>query len=231
MSINLIAHALGGRLNVGDEIVISELEHHANIVPWQLLRAERGIVIKVAPIDADGNFLLDRFAALLGPRTRLVSLAHVSNVLGTVLPVAEMTAAAHDVGALVLVDGAQAMSHLQPDVRASGCDFYAFSGHKVFAPTGIGALYGKLELLEPMGPFLGGGEMIRDARGANVNVSSAKILGADVLAGSRFHQGRSTKKNRSLPFDDDRFIRHGGHIGPARGARAHHHRDLRDSVR
>ncbi|MBM3492062.1 MAG: cysteine desulfurase [Alphaproteobacteria bacterium] len=160
-AINLVAASWGRRfLEAGDEVVLSVMEHHANIVPWQLLRAEKGIVLKVAPIDAEGNFLLDRFVDLLGPRTRLVSLAHVSNVLGSVLPVAEIVRVAHARGIPVLLDGCQGATHMPVDVRALGCDFYVFSGHKLYGPTGIGVLYGRAERLAAMPPYQGGGDMI-----------------------------------------------------------------------
>ncbi|MEO0996886.1 MAG: cysteine desulfurase [Pseudomonadota bacterium] len=162
-AINLVAHSfLGPTLASGDEIVVTELEHHANIVPWQLLAERSGAVLKVAPVDAAGVVDADALVALLGERTRLLAIAHVSNALGTVLPVAELTAAAHDRGIPVLVDGAQGVPHGDVDVRALGCDFYAFSAHKMYGPTGIGALWAKPELLEAMPPWQGGGEMIRE---------------------------------------------------------------------
>jgi cysteine desulfurase/selenocysteine lyase len=161
-AINLVAHSFARpRLEAGDEIVVTAMEHHSNIVPWQLVCEERGARLRVAPMNRDGEVLLDRFAALLGPRTRLVSLVHVSNSLGTVNPVAEMVRLAHAQGIPVLVDGAQAVPHMPVDVRALDCDFYAFSGHKVYGPTGIGVLYGRAGLLEGMTPYQGGGDMIR----------------------------------------------------------------------
>lgn len=161
--INLIAKAWGERnVREGDEIVVTWLEHHANIVPWQQLAAKVGARLRVAPVDDSGQIILEEYEKLLGPRTRLVSLTQVSNALGTVTPAAEMTAMAHRHGAVVLVDGAQAVSHLAVDVQALDCDFYVFSGHKVFAPTGIGAVYGKKALLEHMPPWQGGGNMIAD---------------------------------------------------------------------
>ena len=162
-AINLVAQSWGGR-HVGkdDEIVLTWLEHHSNIVPWQLLAAEKGAKIRVAPIDDRGEIRLDEFEKLLGPRTRIVSFTHVSNALGTITPVREMVAMAHRYGARVLVDGAQAVSHLAVDVQSLDCDFYAFSGHKVFAPTGIGVLFGKPEALAEMPPWQGGGNMISD---------------------------------------------------------------------
>ena len=158
---NLIASSFGrAKMARGDEVVISELEHHANIVPWQLLRDQLGIVLRIAPIDDDGNFLLDAFEALLGPRTKLVAVTHVSNALGTVVPVVEVIARAHARGIPVLLDGCQAAPHLKVDVRALDVDFYVFTGHKVYGPTGIGVLYGKRELLNALPPYQGGGEMI-----------------------------------------------------------------------
>jgi len=162
-AINLVAQSFGRR-HVGrdDEVVITWLEHHANIVPWQMLCAEKGARLRVAPVDDDGQVLLDEYEKLLGPRTRLVSLPHVSNALGTIAPVQEMIEMAHRHGARVLVDGAQAVSHLRVDVQALDCDWYVFSGHKVFAPTGIGVLQGKADLLDSMPPWHGGGNMIKD---------------------------------------------------------------------
>src|SRR5271165_6036725 len=162
-AINLVAQAWG-RKHIGpaDEIVISHLEHHANIVPWQQLAQETGAKLKVIPVDEDGQLLLDAYADLLSDRTRLVSVAHVSNVLGTIVPVREVIEAAHRAGAPVLVDGAQAVAHMPVDVQAMDADFYVFSGHKIFAPTGIGALYGKPEVLAEMPPWQGGGNMISD---------------------------------------------------------------------
>jgi cysteine desulfurase / selenocysteine lyase len=161
--INLVAQSWG-RQNIrkDDEIVITWLEHHANIVPWQMLCAEKGARLRVAPVDDTGQILLDEYTKLVGPRTRLVSLAHVSNALGTVTPAKEMIEIAHRHGATVLLDGAQAVSHMQVDVQLLDCDFYVFSGHKVFAPTGIGAVYGKSDILEDTQPWQGGGSMIVD---------------------------------------------------------------------
>ncbi len=160
-AINLVAQSWGmSELRTGDEIVLSTLEHHANIVPWQLVAQRTGAVIRVIPLDERGDLDLAAYHAMLGPRTRLVSVAHVSNALGTVNPVKEMVAAAKAVGALTLLDGAQAVAHLEVDVQAIGCDFYAFSGHKLYGPTGIGLLWGRTELLERMPPWQAGGEMI-----------------------------------------------------------------------
>ena len=161
--INLIAKSWGQKnINEGDEIVISYLEHHANIVPWQMLCAEKGARLRIIPVDNDGQILLDEYEKLLGPKTRLVSFTQVSNALGTVTPVQEMVAIAHRYGAKVLVDGAQAISHMAVDVQAYDCDFYVFSGHKVFGPTGIGVVYGKKEILDATPPWQGGGNMIVD---------------------------------------------------------------------
>jgi len=161
--INLIAQSWG-RANIGegDEIVVTWLEHHANIVPWQQLAAAKGAKLRVAPVDDTGQIILEEYEKLLGPRTKLVSLTQVSNALGTVTPAAEMTAIAHRHGACVLVDGAQAVSHMPVDVQALACDFYIFSGHKVFGPTGIGAVWGRKAILESMPPWQGGGNMIAD---------------------------------------------------------------------
>ena len=160
--INLVAQTFGRRtVGAGDEIVITALEHHSNIVPWQMLCEERGAVLRVVPIDDAGAVDADAYERLLNERTRLVAIAHVSNALGTVLPVRRMIAQAHERGAVVLIDGAQAVSHLAVDVRELDCDFYTFSGHKAFGPTGIGVLYGKTERLEHMPPWQGGGDMIK----------------------------------------------------------------------
>jgi cysteine desulfurase/selenocysteine lyase len=162
-AINLVAQSWGRRnIQKDDEIVITWLEHHANIVPWQMLCAEKGARLRVAPVDDSGQVLLDEYEKLLGPKTRLVSITHVSNALGTVVPVKEMVEAAHRHGARALVDGAQAVSHMRVDVQTINCDFYVFSGHKVFAPTGIGVVYGKSEVLDNMPPWQGGGNMIQD---------------------------------------------------------------------
>ena len=161
-AINLVAQSWGrATLKAGDEIVLTTMEHHSNIVPWQLLCEQTGAVIKVAPINDRGELEMDAFNALLGPRTRLVAVAHVSNALGTVNPVATIIERAHAVGALVLVDGAQAVAHQPVDVQALGCDFYAFSAHKLYGPTGIGALYARYDVLRAMPPWQGGGDMIR----------------------------------------------------------------------
>ena len=159
-AINLVAASFGRSLNAGDEIVLSEMEHHANIVPWHFLRESRGAVLKFIPVTDDGRLDMDALHSLLGPRTRMVAVSHMSNVLGTVNPVAEIIAAAHAVGALTLIDGCQAIVHGAVDVQALDADFYVFSGHKLYGPTGIGALYGKTDILKSMPPYQGGGEMI-----------------------------------------------------------------------
>ena len=162
-AINLVASSWGEpNIGEGDEIVLSIMEHHSNIVPWHFLRERHGVVIKWAPVDDDGNFLLDEFEKLLGPRTRLVAITHMSNALGTVVPVKEVVRLAHERGIKVLVDGAQGAVHLPVDVQDIGCDFYALTGHKLYGPTGIGALYARHELLVEMRPYNGGGEMIRE---------------------------------------------------------------------
>jgi cysteine desulfurase/selenocysteine lyase len=161
--INLVAQSWGRRhVGAGDEIVITHLEHHANIVPWQQLCAEKGARLRVAPVDDRGQVILDEYAKLLGPKTRLVSLTQVSNALGTVTPAREMIELAHRHGAKVLVDGAQSVSHARTDVQTLGCDFYVFSGHKVFGPTGIEVVFGRSELLADMPPWQGGGNAIKD---------------------------------------------------------------------
>ena len=159
-SINLVAASLAGRFKPGDEILITELEHHSNIVPWQMLRQRCGAQLLAVRVTADGEIDLDDFHAKLGPRTKLVAVSHVSNALGTINPIETLIQAAHDQGAMALVDGAQAVQHLDVDVQRLACDFYAFSAHKAFGPTGIGALYGRADLLEGLPPYQGGGEMI-----------------------------------------------------------------------
>ena len=160
-SLNLVAFSFGEAfLKEGDEVLVSVMEHHSNIVPWQMLRERKGIVLKVIPMTDEGEIDLEAYKNLFSPRTRLVCIAHVSNVLGTVNPVKEMTAIAHAHGAKVLVDGAQSVPHRRVDVQDIGCDFLTFSGHKIYGPTGIGVLYGREELLEKMPPYQGGGEMI-----------------------------------------------------------------------
>ena len=162
-AINLVAYTFGReRIKAGDEIVLSIMEHHSNIVPWHFLRERQGAVIKWAPVDDEGNFLLDEFEKLLTPRTKIVALTHMSNMLGTLVPAKEVVRIAHARGIPVLFDGAQAAVHLDVDVREIDCDFYAFTGHKLYGPTGIGVLYGKYEHLAAIPPFNGGGEMIRE---------------------------------------------------------------------
>jgi cysteine desulfurase / selenocysteine lyase len=162
-AINLVAYTFGReRIKSGDEIVLSIMEHHSNIVPWHFLRERQGAVIKWAPVDDEGNFLLDEYEKLLTPRTKLVAVTHMSNMLGTTVPAKDVVRLAHAHGIPVLFDGAQAAVHLDVDVRELDCDFYAFTGHKLYGPTGIGALYGKYEHLAAMPPFNGGGEMIRE---------------------------------------------------------------------
>ena len=160
-AINLVAQTYGkAHVGADDEVRISAMEHHSNIVPWQMLCEEKGARLRVAPINNAGEFLLEVFEKLIGPRTRLVAVTHVSNVLGTINPIQRIVEIAHARGALVLVDGAQAAPHLKVDVQALGCDFYTLSGHKMYGPTGIGVLYGRRELLEEMPPYQGGGDMI-----------------------------------------------------------------------
>ena len=170
-AINLVAQTYGRRhVGAGDEIVVTELEHHSNLVPWQMLCEEKGARLRVLPIDDHGAVMLDRLDALLGPRTRIVAVSHVSNSLGTVLPVAAIAARARAVGAISVVDGAQAVPHRPVDVQALGCDFYAFSGHKLYGPTGSGVLWGRRALLEELPPWQGGGDMILSVSFAEPNI-------------------------------------------------------------
>ena len=160
-AINLVAHSFGKRfVNEGDEIVISNIEHHANIVPWQVLCEERGAKLKVIPVDDDGELVMEEYEKLLSPKTRMVAVNHVSNALGTINPIKEITQKAHEVGARVLIDGAQSTPHIKLDVRDIDCDFYTFSGHKMYGPSGIGGVYGKMEVWEEMPPYVTGGDMI-----------------------------------------------------------------------
>jgi cysteine desulfurase/selenocysteine lyase len=161
-AINTVAYSFTQTIKPGDEIVLSIMEHHSNIVPWHFLRERHGAVIRWAPVDDEGNFLLDEFAKLLTARTRIVAITHMSNMLGTVVPIKEVVRLAHAKGIPVLVDGAQAAVHLDVDVQDLGCDFYCFTGHKLYGPTGIGVLWGRYDLLAAMQPFNGGGEMIRE---------------------------------------------------------------------
>ncbi len=161
-SINLIAHGWGRKfLKPGDEIILTEIEHHANIVPWQIVAGEKGAKIRVIPVNDRGELILEEYKKLLNPRTKMVAVGHISNALGTIHPVAEIIKLAHAAGALVSIDGAQGASHTKVDVQAMDCDFYSFSGHKAYGPTGIGVLYAKQALLEAMDPYQSGGEMIQ----------------------------------------------------------------------
>ena len=171
-AVNLVASGLGVSLKAGDEIVLSQMEHHANIVPWHFLRERLGVVLRWVPVTDDGRLDMAAYEALLGPRTRVVAMSHMSNVLGTINPVAEITRLAHAAGALVLLDGCQAIVHGHVDVKAIDADFYVFSGHKLYGPTGIGILYGKADRLAALPPYQGGGEMIG-------TVSEAAITYAD----------------------------------------------------
>ena len=161
-SINMVAQSYGKQnIGPGDEIIVSNMEHHSNIVPWQMLCEEMGSVLRVVPIDESGDLLMDEYEQMLSPRTKLVSITHVSNALGTIVPVEQIISMAHAHGVPVMLDGAQAVPHMAVDVRNLDCDFYVFSGHKLFGPTGIGILYGKAEMLEAMPPVQGGGDMIK----------------------------------------------------------------------
>jgi len=171
-AINLVASSFGQSLQAGDEIVLSQMEHHSNIVPWHFLRERQGVILKFIPVTDDGRLDMEAYRALLGPRTRMVAVTHMSNVLGTINPVREIVDAAHAAGAAVLIDGCQAIVHQRVDVRALDVDFYVFSSHKLYGPTGIGVLYGKAERLAALPPYQGGGEMIGE-------VSMDKITYAD----------------------------------------------------
>lgn len=160
-SINLVAYSLGELLKNGDEVIISAMEHHSNIVPWQMMCERKGCILKVIPINSNGELLMSEYDELLSDNTKIVAVSHISNTLGTINPVKEIIEKAHSKGAYVLLDGAQSIQHLKIDVQELDCDFFAFSGHKVFGPTGIGILYGKREILEKMPPYQGGGDMIR----------------------------------------------------------------------
>lgn len=162
-ALNLVAHCYGGaNIGEGDEIILSIMEHHSNIVPWHYLREHKGAVIKWTPVDEDGNFLMDEFKALFSDRTKIVAITHMSNVLGTVVPIKEVCAYAHSKGVPVMVDGSQGAVHMPVDVQDLGADFYCVTGHKLYGPSGIGVLYGKMDLLKQMPPYMGGGEMIKD---------------------------------------------------------------------
>lgn len=177
-SINLIAYSFGKAfVQPGDEIIISEIEHHSNIVPWQILCEDRGATLKVIPVNDNGELNIDAYSQMLSPKTKLVAVGHISNALGTINPVKEMIAMAHRAGAKVLIDGAQAAPHMPIDVQDLDADFYVFSGHKIFGPTGIGILYGKEELLEAMPPYQGGGDMIEkvDFAGTTYNKPPIKF--------------------------------------------------------
>ena len=186
--INLVAQTYGRtHVGAGDEIIVTAMEHHSNIVPWQILCEEKGAHLKVIPINDDGELLLDEYEKLLSPRTRLVSIVHQSNALGTINPVEQVIELAHSRGIPVLLDGAQAVAHVPIDVKKLGCDFYAFSGHKLYGPTGVGVLYGRAELLDAMPPYQGGGEMIRSVSFEKTlyNVIPAKFeAGTQNIAGS-----------------------------------------------
>jgi cysteine desulfurase / selenocysteine lyase len=161
-AINLVAQCVGRTLQAGDEIIVTEMEHHSNLIPWQMVCRDRDAILKAVPVIGEGFLDMEAFGRLLSPRTRLVAVAHVSNVLGTINPVAELVRQSHEAGALVLLDGAQGAPHLGLDLATMGADFYAFSGHKMLGPTGIGVLYGRREVLEQLEPAWGGGEMIKE---------------------------------------------------------------------
>ncbi len=215
-AINLVAASHGANFRPGDEIILSAIEHHSNIVPWQMLRERAGIVLRVAPVDDSGELILDAFADLLGPRTKLVAITHISNAIGTVMPVAEIVRLAHAAGARVLIDGSQAAPHQAIDVQALDCDFYAFTGHKLYGPTGIGVLYGKAELLAAMPPYQSGGEMIRSvsfekteyaAPPARFEAGTPNIVGAIGLAAAIDYV--ATIGFDSIAAHEQALLRHG----------------------
>lgn len=203
-AINLVASSYGrSEIGEGDEIVVSAMEHHSNIVPWQLIAEQVGATLRVIPMDQTGTLIQEEYEKCLGPRTKLVSLVHVSNSLGTVNPVKEMTALAKGNGIAVMVDGAQAAAHSPIDVQDIGCDFYAASGHKMFGPTGIGVLYGRSSFLESMPPYQGGGEMIRSVSFSGTSYADAPAkfeAGTPHIAGA-IGLGAAIEYLRSLPWD------------------------------
>ena len=205
-AINLVAQSFGGMvIGEGDEIVLSILEHHSNIVPWHFHRERNGAVLKWAPIDDDGNFLLDEFEKLLTPRTKIVAITQMSNALGTIVPIAEVIRIAHARGIPVLVDGSQAAVHMPIDVQALDADFYVFTGHKTYGPTGIGVLYGKTDLLQAMPPYQGGGEMIDEVTMDSVTYNDAAAplrsrnpghrAGHRARCGARLHARRGARQH------------------------------------
>lgn len=203
-SINLVAHSFGSTLEAGDEIVLSGLEHHANLVPWQMLATRAGVMLRFLPVTDEGRIDLAALPGLIGPKTRLVALAHVSNVTGAVLDAAPVVAAARAVGARVLLDGAQRVPHGPVDVAALGVDFYAFSGHKLFAPHGVGALWARAELLDTMPPFMGGGEMIArvELSGSTWAKAPAKFEAGTPPIGPAIGMGAACAWLSGLPWAD-----------------------------
>ena len=203
--INLVAQAYGRKfLKEGDEVIISAMEHHSNIVPWQMLCNQTGAVLKIIPVDDNGELLMDEYGKLLSGKTRMVAVNHISNALGTINPMNEIIQKAHDAGAVVLIDGAQAAAHVPIDVRNLDCDFYVFSSHKIFGPTGAGILYGKRALLEKMDPYRGGGEMISEVTFARTTYNEIPFKFeagtpniADVIA-----MGTAIRFFRGLPHDE-----------------------------
>lgn len=186
-SLNIVAQCYARPLlKKGDEIILSEMEHHANIVPWQLVAEEKGCIIKVIPMDDEGNLLLEEYAKILTPRTKIVAVCHASNSVATINPIKEMAIMAHEVGAIFVVDGAQAIAHVPVDVAQLDCDFYAFSGHKIYGPTGVGVLFGKKALLEMMTPYHGGGDMVKEVTFAKTTFQDPPLkfeAGTPLIAG------------------------------------------------
>lgn len=203
-SINLVAFSFGSLLQPGDEIIISAMEHHSNIVPWQMLCERVGCVLKHIPLNEDGSLKMEDYAALLSNNTKLVAVTHISNALGTINPVEEIIQKAHEVGAKVLIDGAQSIQHIPVNVVELNCDFYAFSGHKLFGPTGVGVLYGKEELLNAMPPYQGGGDMIKEVTLEKTTYNSLPHkfeAGTPHIAGG-IGLGKAFEFIQSLPFNE-----------------------------
>ncbi|NMG46194.1 SufS family cysteine desulfurase [Aromatoleum toluvorans] len=216
-AINLVANSFGARFRAGDEVLITGMEHHSNIVPWQLACERSGAVLKVVPVDDRGELDIEAFGTLLSPRTRIVALTHVSNALGTINPVRELIARAHARGVPVLLDGAQAVPHVAIDVQALDCDFYAFSGHKLYGPTGTGVLYGRRALLEAMPPWQGGGDMIRQVSFAHTTYNDLPY---------KFEAGTPNIAGAIALAEAMRYVREVGFDAIA----AHEHALLRDAT-
>jgi cysteine desulfurase / selenocysteine lyase len=203
-SINLVAHSLGQTLNEGDEILVSEMEHHSNIVPWQMLEQNKGVKVVPVSILEDGSLDMDSFNSLLNPKVKLVSITHISNALGSINPIKEIISKSHNNGSYVLIDGAQSIQHMPVDIQKLDCDFYVFSGHKIFGPTGTGVLFGKEEILNSLPPYQGGGDMIKEVsfKGTTFNTLPHKFeAGTPNIAGV-IGLGAAFRYMKSLPWND-----------------------------